>query len=210
VSVTVADLEGHGTDRIITGAGPGGGPHVRVFSADGAVKGQFFAYDKAVTNGVNVAVGDLNGDDKAEIVTAPASRAGSQRVNYFSNTFDLMGSITFLKPTALGGVSAAVADVTGDSHGDIILARTQGVGAVTVVVSGLSPRDPVTISGNAGLSLAAIDLNGDGHADIVSVPYGGAGKVRLTDASGRAVNGFTFNSPFSTGASVIGFNTKLP
>ncbi|NCD01087.1 hypothetical protein EOL94_03290, partial [bacterium] len=35
ISMTISDLNGDGTKEIITGAGAGGGPHVRVFSKDG-------------------------------------------------------------------------------------------------------------------------------------------------------------------------------
>jgi hypothetical protein len=55
VSVAAGDVNGDGKADIITGAGPGGGPHVRVF--DG-VTGQellgFFAYEPSFTGGIFV------------------------------------------------------------------------------------------------------------------------------------------------------------
>ena len=51
-------LTGDGVAEIITGAGPGGGPHVRAFSlAGGGVTevASFYAYDPAFTGGVYVA-----------------------------------------------------------------------------------------------------------------------------------------------------------
>ena len=49
-SVAAADLNGDGEAEIITGAGPGGGPHVRVFSLASGPSTEvasFFAYDPA-------------------------------------------------------------------------------------------------------------------------------------------------------------------
>ncbi|MBU1167184.1 FG-GAP repeat protein, partial [Patescibacteria group bacterium] len=60
VQVTAADINDDGKDEIITGAGPGGGPQIRAFSADGGVvHNGFFAYDKSFRGGVNVAVGEF-------------------------------------------------------------------------------------------------------------------------------------------------------
>ena len=57
VNVAAGDINADGKDEIITGAGPGGGPHVRVFNAQGEVIWQFFAYNEKFTGGVYVASG---------------------------------------------------------------------------------------------------------------------------------------------------------
>lgn len=69
VNVAVADLNKDKKDEIITGAGSGGGPHVRIFDASGKIidKG-FFAFDKNKRNGVRVGVADVDGDGEKEVV----------------------------------------------------------------------------------------------------------------------------------------------
>ena len=57
VNVVAGDVNGDGKDEIITGAGPGGGPHVRIFDDKAKVLGQFFAYDEKFMGGVRVSAG---------------------------------------------------------------------------------------------------------------------------------------------------------
>ena len=69
VRVSAADIDLDGKDDIVVAAGPGGGPHVRVFNQSGEVLGQFFAYDQGFRGGVYVASGDINRDGRVEIIT---------------------------------------------------------------------------------------------------------------------------------------------
>ncbi|MBI4117751.1 MAG: S8 family serine peptidase [Parcubacteria group bacterium] len=69
--VATGDVNAKVGDEIIVGPGNGGGPHIRVFSQDGKVISQFFAYEKDYRGGVSVAVGDIDGDGVGEIITAP-------------------------------------------------------------------------------------------------------------------------------------------
>ena len=53
VHVAAGDVNGDGLADIITGAGPGGGPHVRLWNGATFVEfGGFFAYDPSFPGGV--------------------------------------------------------------------------------------------------------------------------------------------------------------
>ncbi|TAK03550.1 hypothetical protein EPO34_00085 [Patescibacteria group bacterium] len=69
VQAAVGDLDLDGTDEIVTVPGAGGGPHVRVFTLDGTLRGQFFAFDAADRHGLELSVADTDRDGRVEIVT---------------------------------------------------------------------------------------------------------------------------------------------
>ena len=61
-SVAIGDVNNDGNGEVLVGAGPGGGPQVRIFSADGTYLNQFFAFETSYRGGVDLTVGDLDGD----------------------------------------------------------------------------------------------------------------------------------------------------
>jgi hypothetical protein len=92
VYVAAGDLDGDGSAEIVTGAGPGGGPHVRAFTGAGTPAGlELFPYDPGFTGGVRVAVGDVAATAGNEIVTAPGPGGGPE-IRVFTGTGTLVGN----------------------------------------------------------------------------------------------------------------------
>jgi uncharacterized repeat protein (TIGR01451 family) len=76
VRVAVGDVNADGFEDIVTAAGPGAGPHVKVFDGrSGAVLASFFAYSPAYLGGVSVAAGTwtATGAPKSSPAVAPGS-----------------------------------------------------------------------------------------------------------------------------------------
>ena len=123
IDVAVGDIDGDGTDEIVTAPGRGGGPHVRAFRGDGSVLQSFFAYDASVRAGVVVALGDLNGDGKDEIITGLQTGAPSE-VRTFSGPGTL-GAVFTAFPGSFG-VRLAADDLVGDGRAEIVASYDTG------------------------------------------------------------------------------------
>jgi hypothetical protein len=60
VNLAAADVNNDGLEEIITAAGPGGAPHVRVFTASARIIGSYYAYEENFNGGVDVASIKIN------------------------------------------------------------------------------------------------------------------------------------------------------
>src|SRR5438093_342598 len=84
LSAAGGDVTGDGVPDIATSTGSGGGPRVVVFNgANLATVASFFAFDPGSRNGFNIAVGDVNADGRADIVTGAGTGEPGQ-VKVFS------------------------------------------------------------------------------------------------------------------------------
>ncbi|MBP3954299.1 FG-GAP repeat protein [Gemmata sp. G18] len=196
VSVAVGDVNGF--DDVVTGAGEGSaGGHVKVFYlamrvppvalyVEGTVPpypdlpgaylspGQgitsFLTYDSAFRGGVSVAVGDVDRDGFADIITGAGAGAPGGHVKAFSGrTREQLASFSAYNGFT-GGVRVSAADVNGDGVSEIV---TQAVGTSHVKVFSVDGSTRVSFqaypsSGYSGFGLATADVNRDGIADIVT------------------------------------------
>jgi glucose/arabinose dehydrogenase len=189
VRVATGDVTGDGVEDIVTAAGPGGGPHVRVF--DGVTFqeiGGFFAFSTGFTGGVNVALGDVDGDGRAEIITG-AGAGGGPHVRVFNalTGSEIRGFFAY-NVGFRGGVTVAAGDVSGDGRADIITGTGAGGGPHVRVFNGMTLAEfrgffAYGTGFLGGVNVAAGDLNGDGRADIITGPGAGGGpQVRAFDA----------------------------
>jgi hypothetical protein len=144
----------------------------------------FAPYGNSFRGGARVALGDLDGDGVAEIITAPGpGTAGLVKV-WDLNGIEKVEYRTTAYPTSFqGGVYVAVGDVNGDGWLDII--TTPGLGRSSEVRvfrnrNGLVSDNPDPIANSiyrsflafgesfqGGATVAAGDLTGDGKAEIV-------------------------------------------
>ncbi len=136
ISFAVSDLNGDATKEIITGAGQGGGPHVRVFDKDGnPLIGGFFAYDKDFRGGVDIAVMDLNGDDTKEIITGAGPGGGAHVRIFTKDGYPLTSGFFAYSKDFRGGVSISVGNVDGGGDSEIITGPGPGGGPEVKIFS---------------------------------------------------------------------------
>jgi streptogramin lyase len=214
ISVAVGDVNHDGVADIVTGAGPGAGPHVKVFSGkDLTLLASFYAYAPSFTGGVNVAVGDVNGDGSADIITG-AGPGGGPHVKVIDGTklglvqangeisdAALLASFFAFAPSFTGGVNVAVGDVNHDGVADVVVGAGPGGGPQVKVIDGtklglvqangeisdaalLASFFAYAPSFTGGVNVAVGDVNHDGLADVVTgAGPGGAPHVEVVDAA---------------------------
>jgi hypothetical protein len=144
-NVAVGDIEGNGFADIVTGPTMGN-PNVHVYRGQDIADGTFnpvgsslianwFPYALNFNVGANVAVGDVNHDGFADIVTG-ATQGNPHVIVYngadlANGTFDPSGSSILAQWFAYGlnfnvGVTVAVGDTDGTGFGNVITGATRG------------------------------------------------------------------------------------
>lgn len=151
--VAAGDVNGDGTPDLVVAAGQGGGPRVALFDGRSLtvtttptrLVGDFFVYEHTLRNGATVAVGDVNGDGMADLITG-AGPGGAPRVTVFSGAGvvagygDLSPRIADFFVTndiaTRAGTRITVKDIDRDGRGDLI--ATNGVRAYAYTAANIS------------------------------------------------------------------------
>ncbi len=179
---------------IVTGAGPGGGPHVRAFDVYGNAKdtpNNLYAYPESFRGGVNVSLGDINGDKVSEIFTGPKVGGGPQ-VRIFKKDGSEIGFIWPFHPDSRTGINIANGDVNGDGKDEVAVVQAEQ-GHAWVKVYKNNTEQSIIGEWNAygdvesGASVAMGDVDGDGKDEIITgAGPGGGPHVRVFEADGTA------------------------
>ena len=189
--MAVGDVDGDGLADIITGAGAGGGPHVRGVRRPAAAPTElasFFAYVRPSPAACTSPPRDVNGDGRAEIITGPTREGGPVRVFSIGGPGDVTELASFFAyfDAFRGPVRVAAGDVDGDGQPDIVTGAGPGggphvralslAGGVLTELASFyaydSPCDvangiPVPI-GCDGVYVGGADVTGDGVAEIIT------------------------------------------
>ena len=189
------DLDGSGhVDLVVTSPSTAPGVpdsgQIAILRHDPSRPGAFLAAQTLGTGGSGdaVAVGDVTGDGRADIVVADAS-VSDAHVILFAQSATSPG--TFSAPVSLslgtnrGSNDVTIHDMDGDGRNDIVLATTDGVAILYDNGAG-SFLSPVFLTGGIDpQGVAVADVDGDGRPDIVVAnagyaPFGGRGGASVT------------------------------
>ncbi|HUR76327.1 MAG TPA: VCBS repeat-containing protein [Acidimicrobiales bacterium] len=189
VRVATGDVDGDGFDDIITAPGPGGGPHIKVFSGkDLTVLSSFFAYAPNFTGGVFVASADVDGDGKDDIVTGPDAGGGPHVLAFSGATGGVLRSFFAYAPSFSGGVRVAAGQFDNDNNADIVTAPGPGGGPHVQVFSGSTGGALRSFFAYAPSFTGGVFVAADRSDEAIvytGVGPGGGPHVRLFDASGE-------------------------
>jgi hypothetical protein len=200
VRTATADFNGDGTPDVAVGTGPGTATLVRVLDGvNGSLLFEIAPFEPTFTGGVFVAVGDLNGDGRPDLVITPDEGGGPRARVFSGNGFAQLADFFGIEDVAFrGGARAAVGDVTGDGIGDLLVAAGFGGGPRLAVwdgsslVNGRYTTKPFgdffvfELSLRNGVYVAAGDLDGDTFADVIA-GGGPGGGPRVFALSGKGL-----------------------
>lgn len=191
------------TNYIVTGAGPGGGPHIRIMKSNGLSVGGFMAYDPKFRGGVKVATGDIDGDGQEEIVTVPASKGGSH-VRIFNIEGQLKNHFFTLK-NYYRGLNLAVCDLDKDQKAEIIVTPNGDYEPVVFIYNNEGHLINRFLAYNKSLRIevkvTCNDVDGDGENEIITaLGLNGEPHVKIFNTKGELeIHWFAFWQKFKGG-----------
>jgi len=204
VSVGVANVVQGGKEEIVTGPGFGGGPHVRVFDANGGLLREWMAYDPGFKGGIRVAAGSADNSNIPRVVTAPLFGGGPHVRVFDAETGEVKGEWMAYDPAFSGGVNVAA------GFGRVVTAPASNggphvrlFGQSGALSSEWMAYDPA-FNGGVQVAMGVVD----GAQSIVSAAGPGGGPhVKVFNSSGHETSGFfAYDTGYAGGVNVAAGN----
>lgn len=168
--VVFANLDGSGSEQLVTVPGPGREVEVRVWKRDGTLFSRFSAFPENYIGGANLAVADFDGDGMEEIIVAP-SGVFSPEVRVFRPDGILVSKFLALPASFRGGLQVVAGDLNGDGYNEILTMPERGSPQIRVwnfVGRELRPAFFLGAKWERGVRVALGDTDNDGRAEIVT------------------------------------------
>lgn len=200
-NIAVGNLDSDSDDEIVFGAGPGPiNPQVKLFNQNGAQINEFDAHPgPGYGSGVDVAIGDLNGDGINEIITG-AGPESYPIIKAFSTNGVQIASLMAYEDSSRFGLVVSAGDVDGDGKDEIVTGmQTGGLANVKVfdlkndgtlfMANSFYAYQPVSFTG--GIDVAVGDVRGDSRDEIAVVPIAKSWPdVKIFDNNGTQLTRF--------------------
>ncbi len=197
VNLAVAKLDNNDQAEIVTVPASRGAGQVRIFNESGKLQKQFFVTQNNLAGGLNIAIGDLEGNGENKIVISSGSGQEPQ-VRIFKRDGKLIGAFLAYEKNFRGGVKVAVANVNGRkdrNKAEIILVPGKGREPQVKIFDNYGKLQTQFLAYNknwqGGINLAVGDLNNDGLGEIaLGANAGATPHVRIFNNAGVLLESF--------------------
>lgn len=232
-NVAVGNFVGTANAELVIGAGPGGGPRIRIldgaavtlqgrtFTSDtlGDTVANFFAFEPSFRNGVAVAATPVSGFGISDLVVAPGLGGGprvrvlngaqiaARQLLYTSFDFNQTIADFFAYDSNIrSGLSVATADFNRDGFSDVAVGTGPGVTGTFTVFSGAAITAGNFTGLDAGDILSTESFSGYGNGVTVGaaiIPNGLNNGYLLLGTGGQGLIGQADVSQFLFGAGFL-------
>ncbi len=167
INVAAGDIDGDGKADLAVAVANGGGTHVKAFSgADGSELASFFAYGQGFVGGVNVTLGDVDGDGKADIVTGAGPGSGGHVKVFDGATGSEFRSFLVFSGFS-GSIDLSVGDTNGDGKAEVLVGAGPGAGPHVKAYDGATGALDASFFAFAEAFLGGVSVGVDADGHIV-------------------------------------------